>query len=225
MKFKEAEPSLIARIDEEEPSLIAGIDEAGRGCLAGPVVAAAVILSSEHDIQGLVDSKVIKAPRREFLAEQIKKYALAWSVGVVWPREIEKINILQATFQAMAKASSSLKYRPELLLIDGNKVLPAVVLQKYFTKNMPKQQCIIKGDAKIESISAASIIAKTFRDCIMLKLHKRYSIYGFDKHKGYGTKAHLQSLRENGHCVQHRLTFAGVLSPSQTVKNSQGFLW
>jgi len=206
-------------------SLIAGIDEAGRGCLAGPVVAAAVILSPDNIIEGLADSKVLKASMREILAVQIKKYALMWSVGVVWPREIEKINILQATFQAMAKAASSLHSTPELLLIDGNKVLPNAVLNKYFIKNLPKQQCIIKGDAKIAAISAASIIAKTFRDNIMLKLHKRYSIYGFDQHKGYGTKKHLQALREHGYCTQHRITFAGVLPAVQTEKDEQGVLW
>lgn len=206
-------------------SLIAGIDEAGRGCLAGPVVAAAVILAIDHDIQGLADSKIIKEPMRKFLAEQIKKYALAWSVGVVWPREIELINILQATFHAMGKAASSLNFMPELLLIDGNKVLPDAVLNKYFRNSLPRQQCIIKGDAKIAAISAASIIAKTFRDHIMLKLHKRYSIYGFDKHKGYATKKHLEALQNNGHCVQHRLTFTGVLPASPIAKNEQGFLW
>lgn len=201
-------------------SITAGIDEAGRGCLAGPVVAAAVILPSNISIVGLADSKTIPSIHRYDLAITIKKLALAWGLGVIWPREIEKINILQATFKAMARASSVLKIRPELLLIDGNKTIPHEIFLQLALKHIPRQKAIIRGDASIPTISAASILAKTFRDTLMSKLDKRYPGYNFFKHKGYGSQEHRNILQKIGPSPIHRMTFRGVVPSSNIIQRS-----
>lgn len=199
------------------PLLAAGIDEAGRGCLAGPVVAAAVILPETYDLPGLTDSKVLSAARREELAPLIRRCALAWGLGVVWPGTIDRINILQATFEAMSRAVRCLRRRPDLLRVDGNKTIPEPVLLPHWRKDsagapgLPRQQAVVGGDSSVPAISAASILAKTYRDLLMEHLDKRYPGYGLARHKGYGTAEHYAALRRLGPCPQHRLTFRGVL--------------
>ncbi|MBQ9451702.1 MAG: ribonuclease HII [Desulfovibrio sp.] len=194
---------------------MAGIDEAGRGCLAGPVVAAAVILPARFDLPGLDDSKSLSVHLRETLAPRIKSCALAWGLGVVWPPRIDACNILQASLEAMAQAVRVLQISPALLLVDGNKTIPAAVLastwQKGHTGPPPRQRAIVHGDASEPAISAASILAKTFRDALMCHLAKRWPGYGFEKHKGYGTREHFATLQLLGPCPQHRRTFRGVL--------------
>lgn len=197
---------------------LAGIDEAGRGCLAGPVVAAAVIFPPQPGIEGLADSKLLSPTRRSGLAAEIGTVALAWGVGVVWPAEIDRINILQATFKAMCHACTVLKRHPQGLLIDGNKTIP----ERYFQERavawptLPRQKAIIDGDALVPLISAASILAKNFRDMLMTKLDRRYPGYGFAKHKGYGSKEHLEALRKLGPSPMHRLTFRGVMADRES---------
>ncbi len=176
----------------------AGCDEAGRGCLAGPVFAAAVILPQKHQLHELNDSKLLTAEVRNDLRKRIKKEALAWAVASVSPRQIEKINILNASFKAMHKSIDKLKMRPECLLIDGNRFTP------YF--GIP-HVCVIKGDSKYASIAAASILAKTYRDDYMLKLDKKFPHYAWQSNKGYPTKAHRAAIVTNGPCVHHRKTF------------------
>lgn len=193
------------------PPVFAGIDEAGRGCLAGPVVAAAVILPQEYALPGLTDSKKLTAARRESLAEGIRSCAVTWGLGVIWPRDIDRINILQATFRAMARAVRVLRQPPPAILIDGDKTLPPHVLTSLSCDgHLPTQRAIIGGDGCIPAISAASILAKTFRDRLMDTLDRRYHGYGFAKHKGYGTAEHLAAIAAHGPCAQHRLTFRGV---------------
>lgn len=193
------------------PPHFAGIDEAGRGCLAGPVVAAAVILPQVYDLPGLTDSKKLTAARRETLAEGIRSCAVTWGLGVIWPREIDRINILQATFRAMAHAVRVLRQPVPALLIDGDKILPPHVHTTLSCDgHLPAQQAIIGGDGLVPAISAASILAKTFRDHLMDTLERRYPGYGFTKHKGYGTAEHLAAISAKGPCAQHRLTFRGV---------------
>ena len=151
------------------PLLMAGIDEAGRGCLAGPVVAAAVILPEAYDLPGLTDSKALSAAQRDHLAPLIRQCALAWGLGVVWPATIDRINILQATFEAMSRAVASLKRRPDLLLVDGNKTVPEPVLLPHWRKrhadapDLPRQNAVVGGDSSVPAISAASVLAKTYR--------------------------------------------------------------
>lgn len=181
------------------------MDEAGRGCLAGPVVAGACILPAEYDLPGLNDSKQLTADKREVLYDLIRDQAVAWTIGVAWAPEIDEINILQATFQAMGRAVRGLKAEPKFLRIDGNKTIPSYALQRDI-----HQEYVIKGDGKIPAISAASIMAKTFRDRLMVKLAKRYPGYGISKHMGYGTKAHMAAIKKLGPCPQHRMTFRGV---------------
>lgn len=178
----------------------AGIDEAGRGCLAGPVVAAAVILQPDFDLPGLTDSKKLSARRRAVLAQAIKAQAVSWALGFSWPGEIDRINILQATLKAMARALNALQVSPDLVLVDGNQSFPS---------SLP-QQTVIGGDALHPCISAASILAKTFRDDLLQCMGERYPGYGLDVHKGYGTKAHLDALRRLGPSPAHRKTFRGV---------------
>ncbi|MBT8764230.1 ribonuclease HII [Desulfohalobiaceae bacterium Ax17] len=180
---------------------IAGVDEAGRGCLAGPVVAAAVILPDNFFLPGLNDSKKLSPQKREKIAVEIKAQAKAWAVGLAWPKEIDRINILQATLVAMTRAVKNLKRPPGFLLIDGNQTIPLDVAQK----------AIVGGDAQVPSISAASILAKTFRDHLMFHLDRRYPGYGFAKHKGYGTKEHRLAIKRLGPSPIHRKTFKGVL--------------
>ena len=178
--------------------LEAGCDEAGRGCLAGPVVAAAVILDPKYRIDGLDDSKKLTERKREALRPIIESKALAWAVGLVDHKGIDKINILNASFLAMHRALDELDIRPDELLIDGNR------FKTY--KDIP-HHCMIKGDGRFLSIAAASILAKTHRDEIMAELHHRYPNYHWDRNKGYPTKAHRQGIREFGACPLHRTSF------------------
>ncbi len=187
------------------PTEIAGVDEAGRGCLAGPVVAGACILPVEYDLPGLTDSKRLTAARREALYPLIREQAVAWGLGVAWAREIDEINILQATFRAMGRAVRCLGAEPKFLRIDGNKTIPGHALGL----DIP-QEYVIKGDGTVPAISAASVLAKTFRDRLMTKLARRYPGYGISQHMGYGTKAHMEAIRQLGPCRLHRLTFRGV---------------
>ena len=198
----------------------AGVDEAGRGCLAGPVVAAAVILPESASLPGLADSKALSERQRDALAPLIRRTALAWGLSMVWPRRIEAVNILQATFEAMSRAIACLGRHgplPELLLIDGNKTLPLEHLCRALTREghapsrLPRQQAVVHGDATEAAISAASILAKTQRDRLMTALDRRWPVYGFARHKGYGTADHYAALRAHGPCPLHRLTFRGVL--------------
>ncbi|BDQ33856.1 ribonuclease HII [Pseudodesulfovibrio portus] len=187
------------------PTEIAGVDEAGRGCLAGPVVAGACILPVEYDLPGLTDSKQLTAVRREELYPLIREQAVAWAVGVAWAPEIDEVNILQATFRAMGRAVRCLKAEPRFLRIDGDKTIPGYALGRDI-----HQEYVIKGDGKVPAISAASVLAKTFRDRLMVKLAKRYPGYGISQHMGYGTKAHIEAIRKLGPCRLHRLTFKKV---------------
>lgn len=189
--------------------LVAGLDEAGRGCLAGPVVAGAVILPAVYDLPGLTDSKKLSPARRETLAPAIKAQAVAWSVGMAWPAEIDRINILQASLVAMARAVRALRRTPGLLRIDGNKCIPAAHLASFSPP--PRQEAIVRGDLTVPAISAASIVAKTCRDRLMTVFARQFPDYGFASHKGYGAAAHLAALRRVGPCRLHRLTFRGVL--------------
>ena len=187
--------------------MMAGVDEAGRGCLAGPVVAGAVILPQSFDLPFLTDSKKLTPERRAGLEPAIKAQAVAWGVGVIWAAEIDRINILNATFRAMARAVAALKVRPSRLEVDGNKIIPSHLLCLPLTT----QKAVVDGDALIPAISAASILAKTFRDRLMERLDKRYPGYGLAEHKGYGTSVHLAALANLGPCRLHRVTFKGVL--------------
>lgn len=180
--------------------MICGVDEAGRGPLAGPVVAAAVILDPARPIAGLADSKKLSAARREKLAIEIRAQALAWCVAEASVAEIDALNILQATLLAMQRAVAGLALLPAEVLIDGNRC-PRL--------DVPAR-AIVGGDATVAAISAASILAKTARDAGMLALHARYPLYGFDRHKGYGTAVHMAALREHGPSPEHRLSFAPV---------------
>jgi ribonuclease HII len=178
--------------------LEAGCDEAGRGCLAGPVVAAAVILDAQKAYPLINDSKKLSAKNREILREIIEKEALAWAVGFVSPAEIDQINILQASFLAMHRALDKLHYVPEHLLIDGNK------FNAY--KNIP-HKCIVGGDALYQAIAAASILAKTHRDAYMQQAHEQFPVYAWCQNKGYPTKAHKNAIANHGLSPLHRLSF------------------
>lgn len=186
---------------ETQPGIIlAGVDEAGRGPLAGPVVAAAVVLGDSCPILGLADSKTLSAPRREALAGEIREHASAWALGMASVEEIDQMNILQATLLAMQRAVQGLGTAPDLVLVDGNRA--------------PRLSCpvrtVVRGDATIQSISAASILAKVARDAILQGLDAVYPGYGFALHKGYPTAAHRQALRELGPSPVHRRSFAPV---------------
>lgn len=180
--------------------LVAGVDEAGRGPLAGPVVAAAVILDEKQPITGLADSKKLSAARRERLYDEIRAKALCCCVAEATVEEIDRLNILQATLLAMQRAVAGLRLKPSLVLVDGNR-LPVLEV---------RAEAIVKGDAKVQAISAASILAKVTRDRGLAVLHERYPQYGFDLHKGYGTATHLAALQAHGPCEAHRLSFAPV---------------
>lgn len=190
-------------------SLVCGVDEAGRGPLAGPVSAAAVILDPARPIVGLADSKKLSEKQRDRLAPIIRERALAWAVGWAEVEEIDHLNILQATLLAMQRAVAALAIRPQLVLVDG----------LYCPDCGIPSQAIVQGDSKVAAISAASILAKTARDELMLSLHVRYPQYGFDTHKGYPTAAHLDALRQHGVSAVHRKTFKPV---SQFAGNSSG---
>ena len=180
--------------------IVCGVDEAGRGPLAGPVFAAAVILHPDRPIDGLRDSKKLSAERRGELAPLIKQHALAWAIAECSHEEIDSINILQATMLAMRRAVEALHTVPTVALIDGNR--SPVMLVRCFP--------IVEGDDKVHAISAASILAKTARDAALVALHQLYPEYGFDQHKGYGTALHLERLREHGASPVHRRSFAPV---------------
>jgi len=188
---------------------IAGVDEAGRGPLAGPVVAAAVILDPRNPIAGLADSKKLSAARRDHLAREIRTRAIAWSVAWSDPAEIDAINILAATMLAMRRAILGLSVTPTMVQIDGNR-LPDLA----FGDVRLEGEAIVGGDGIVASISAASIIAKTTRDGIMEFLDRIHPEYEFARHKGYGTRVHMDRLREHGPCVQHRNSFAPVRAVS-----------
>ena len=184
--------------------IIAGCDEAGRGCLAGPVVAAAVILPKGFKNITLNDSKILSKKKRDLLRPIIEKQAISWAIGIVYPLEIDKINILNASFLAMHRAIEKLAIKAELLIIDGNRFNP-----------YPKitHECIIKGDGKFMSIAAASILAKTHRDDIMKELDLKYPKYHWKNNKGYPTKQHRKAIAEFGSNKYHRKTFQ--LLPAQ----------
>ena len=182
----------------------AGCDEAGRGCLAGPVVAAAVILPKDYSHEVLNDSKQLSEKQRKELRKEILNSSLAWGVGVASPGEIDDINILNASYLAMHRAIEKLKITPELLLIDGNRFNPF--------GNIP-HECIIKGDGKFDSIAAASVLAKTYRDDLMKQLALDFPGYGWETNVGYPTKSHRDGIREMGSTPHHRMSFQ--LLPSQ----------
>lgn len=184
----------------EGDAYAAGVDEAGRGPLAGDVYAAAVILDTDYNIEGLADSKTLSEKKRVLLAEQIKAHALSWSVAVATVEEIDRLNILQATLLAMKRAVEGLSVQPALAWVDGNQ--------------SPRLSCrvqtVIKGDSLIPAISAASILAKTARDEDLQRLHLLYPQYAFDQHKGYGTALHMARLKQYGPSPVHRRSFAPV---------------
>ena len=184
----------------DAPGLVAGVDEAGRGPLAGPVVAAAVILDELQPIKGLADSKRLTARRRERLYDEIRAKALCCSIAEASAQEIDAFNILGATLLAMQRAVQGLRLRPHKVLVDGNR-LPALPVPA---------AAIVKGDALVAAISAASILAKVHRDALCAQLHAQHPEYGFAAHKGYPTAQHLEALRTHGACPQHRRSFAPV---------------
>lgn len=177
--------------------IVCGIDEAGRGPLCGPVCAAAVIMPVDFEIPGINDSKKLSEKKREALFDVIVENALAYSIQMVSAKEIDELNILQATFKAMRTCVENLSIKPDIALIDGNRA-PGLSIA---------EQTVVKGDAKSVSIAAASILAKVSRDRYMLELDKKYPEYEFARHKGYGTKLHYEKIEEYGICDEHRLTF------------------
>lgn len=224
-----------------ESKIEAGCDEAGRGCLAGPVFAAAVILPDDYVNETLNDSKQLSEKKRYLLREQIERDALAWAVGVVTAQEIDHINILNASILAMHRALDRLSLRPEAVIVDGNKFKPYIP----FATLSPEERAsaisqsvtatvsatspadmissplpsttIVKGDGKYLSIAAASILAKTYRDDFMKQIDEEYPAYQWKKNKGYPTKAHYAAIREHGPSPYHRLTFAGVVDRQLTI--------
>jgi ribonuclease HII len=196
-KFLRAEQAVFTW---DTSGLVAGVDEAGRGPLAGPVVAAAVILDELKPISGLADSKKLTALRREKLFDEIRAKALCCSIAEASVEEIDRLNILQATLLAMRRAVEGLRLKPTMVLVDGNR-LPVLEM---------RAEAIVKGDSLVPAISAASILAKVYRDRWCADYHQQYPQYGFAGHKGYGTAEHLSALREHGACPQHRKTFSPV---------------
>lgn len=186
----------------------AGLDEVGRGCLAGPVVAAAVILPKDFHHPLLNDSKKLSQKQRDILREVIEKEAIAWKIAKVSPTVIDEINILNASFLAMHQALDQLPIKPELLLVDGNR------FKKY--KEIP-HECIVKGDGKFYAIAAASIIAKTYRDDLMCQYHQQYPFYGWDKNAAYPTKTHRAGILQHGITPIHRLSFRLLKEDNQTL--------
>ena len=187
-------------LDWDTAGLLAGVDEAGRGPLAGPVVAAAVILDDLKPIAGLADSKQLTARRREGLYDEILAKALCCSIAEASVQEIDQLNILQATLLAMQRAVAGLRLKPVKVLVDGNR-LPVLDV---------RAEAVVQGDALVPAISAASILAKVYRDRLCQDLHAQYPVYGFDRHKGYGTAEHLNALAEHGPSPSHRMSFAPV---------------
>ncbi|WP_225785157.1 ribonuclease HII [Xenophilus sp. Marseille-Q4582] len=189
-----------APLNWSAPGLLAGVDEAGRGPLAGPVVAAAVILNEQKPIRGLADSKVLTAARRERLHDEILAKALCCSIAQASVEEIDRLNILQATMLAMRRAVEGLRLKPARVLVDGNRLPTLDVLA----------EAVVKGDALVQAISAASIVAKVHRDRLCAQLHEEFPHYGFAGHKGYGTREHLEALQRHGACIHHRRSFSPV---------------
>ena len=187
-------------LDWTPAGLVAGVDEAGRGPLAGPVVAAAVILDELQPVRGLADSKTLSAARREQLYDEIRARSLAFSVAEASVEEIDRLNILQATMLAMRRAVEGLRLPPALVLVDGNR-LPVLKVPA---------EAIVRGDSLVAAISAASVLAKVTRDALCAELHRSHPQYGFAAHKGYPTPEHLSALRQHGACPAHRRSFAPV---------------
>lgn len=198
--MKNPNPGLFDDLPNSPDEIICGVDEAGRGPLAGPVFAAAVILDPNRPILGLRDSKKLTEAKRDLLAPVIKSQALAWAIAQASEDEIDQLNILQASMLAMRRAVEALSTVPTLALIDGNRC-PVMQIQSI---------AIIGGDDKVDAISAASILAKTARDAALVELHAQYPHYCFDQHKGYGTALHLARLRDHGASPVHRRSFAPV---------------
>jgi ribonuclease HII len=182
------------------PGLVAGVDEAGRGPLAGPVVAAAVMLDELKPMRGLADSKALSPRRRERLYDEIRANALCCSVAQASAQEVDQLNILQATLLAMRRAVEGLRLVPHCVLVDGNRV-PVLTMPVH---------AVVKGDARVQAIAAASILAKVHRDRLCQQLHERFPQYGFATHKGYPTLEHLQALQQHGACAEHRRSFGPV---------------
>ena len=201
--MKQNKPSVLLTMDKEAEiraqgfAAVCGIDEAGRGPLARPVVAAAVILPDGIELPGVNDSKKITEKKREVLSDFVKEHALAWGIGEASEAEIDEINILQATFLAMRRAVDALQISADFALVDGNRISGLDI----------PSECVIGGDGKVLSIAAASILAKVTRDHYMREMAKQYPQYGFEKHKGYGTKAHYAAIEQYGICPLHRKTF------------------
>ena len=200
MRSRKSLPAEQQSLDWDTVGLVAGVDEAGRGPLAGPVVAAAVILDDLKPIAGLNDSKKLTEKRREKLYDEILAKALCCSVAEASVQEIDTLNILQATLLAMRRAVDGLRLKPVKVLVDGNR-LPVLDV---------RAEAIVQGDALVPAISAASILAKVHRDRLCARLHEQYPQYGFDRHKGYGTADHLQALSQHGPSPWHRASFAPV---------------
>jgi len=200
MRSKKSWPLEQSKFNWDTDGLTAGVDEAGRGPLAGPVVAAAVILDELNPIHGLNDSKKLSAKRREALFDEIRARALCFAIAEASVQEIDEINILQATLLAMKRAVEALRLPPKLVLVDGNR-LPILSI---------RSEAIVQGDALVPAISAASILAKVHRDRLCEAMHQRYPVYGFDQHKGYGTAQHMAALQAHGPADCHRMTFAPV---------------
>ena len=200
IRTRSARPRQVPLVFPEPMGLWAGVDEAGRGPLAGPVVAAAVILDDQKRILGLADSKVLTPLQREKLYDKIREKALCCSVGQASVAEIDELNIFHATMLAMKRAVEGLRLKPVKVLVDGNRLPKLDILS----------EAIVDGDAKVKSISAASIIAKVTRDRMLVELHEVFPQYGFAAHKGYSTPEHLEALRLHGPCIHHRKHFAPV---------------
>ncbi len=200
MRSKKYLPLEQKKLNWDTAGLMAGVDEAGRGPLAGPVVAAAVILDDLQPIVGLNDSKKLTAKRRVQLFDEIRARALCFSIAGATVQEIDQLNILQATMLAMKRAVEGLRLKPQRVLVDGNRLPTLDILA----------EAIVQGDALVPAISAASILAKVHRDRLCEEMHERYPVYGFDQHKGYGTAQHLAALQVHGPADCHRMTFAPV---------------
>ncbi len=207
-KFLKAEQAALVW---DAPGLMAGVDEAGRGPLAGPVVAAAVILDELRPIRGLADSKTLTALQRERLHEQILARALCCSIAQASVVEIDTHNILQATMIAMRRAVEGLRLKPSKVLVDGNRLPTLDVLA----------EAIVKGDARVKAISAASILAKVHRDRLCDQLHQEFPHYGFASHKGYGTPEHMEALQRHGACIHHRRSFSPVAAAFERMAASE----
>ena len=196
--------------EEEKLKYICGIDEAGRGPLAGPVVVASVIMPEDSMIEGVNDSKKVSEKKREVLFEKIKEEAISYGIGISWQEEIDEINILEATKKSLTESISKLEVKPQLILVDA--------LRNINTLGIPYRS-IIKGDAKVYSIAAASILAKVTRDRIMREMDEVYPEYEFARHKGYGTAKHIETIKEYGLCPLHRRSFTKNIIKKEALKN------